>query len=162
MESKKIIVRSQFDPVDIIASPSGNGKEPKYAYVVENGKKVRKVVGEVNLYEKIQASKDSCDIYQILERSAHGEANLLNVPNYGFVDLTGMPLTEDERIAMVQKAKSDFDNLSPEVKAAFGDSFANFYRAVEENKIAEALAKVKKTEVSVEENKIESEVVNNE
>lgn len=151
-------LRNAFSSNIEYSSVIGDGLEDKWIYYVdESGRKRRKRDGKVNVYEKIQAALPSTDINSILIRAAAGETNLLNVPNLGFIDTSALPLDENQRIDMVSKAKESFEKLSPEIKAAFGNSFGSFYKAVAdgiaEKTIKEALIKTKevvKSEVKEE------------
>lgn len=157
MSEKKIVLRNQFSGnIESYVSESGDGLEIKWEYITdEKGNRIRKASGKVNVYEQIQAALPSTDIHSILIRVANGEANLLNVPNLGFIDTSELPLDENQRIEMVSKAKESFEKLDPSIKAAFGNSFSKFYKAVAdgvaESAIADALKKaeevVKKEEV---------------
>lgn len=144
MAEKKL--RNSFSENIDYHSETGDGFETEFEYTFdEKGKKIRRVKGKINVYEKIQASLPSTDINSILIRVANGEANLINVPNLGFIDTSNLPLDENQRIDMVSKAKDSFEKMSPEIKAAFGNSFGKFYKAVAdgvaEKSIAEALKK---------------------
>lgn len=157
---KKVILRNAFSESIDYESEKGDGLEIKYLYYVdEKGRRRRKVDGKINVYEKIQAALPSTDINAILIRAAAGESNLLNVPNLGFIDTSALPLDENERIYMVSQAKESFEKLSPEIKAAFGNSFGKFYKAVAdgvaEKSIKEALVKAQKV-VKAEPKKEES------
>ena len=154
MEKK---LRNSFSENIEYHSESGDGFETKWEYITdEKGKRIRKEAGKINVYEKIQAALPSTDIHSILIRVANGESNLLNVPNLGFIDISNLPLDENERIDMVSKAKESFEKLDPAIKAAFGNSFGKFYKSVAdgvaEKSIAEAL---KKTQAAV---KVEEKV----
>lgn len=153
MEKQKL--RNSFSENIEYHSESGDGFEIKWEYVIdEKGKRIRREAGKINVYEKIQASLPSTDIQSILIRVANGESNLINVPNLGFIDTSSLPLDENERIEMVSKAKDSFEKLDPSIKAAFGNSFGKFYKAVAdgvaEKSIAEALKKTAEA-VKVEE-----------
>lgn len=164
MEKQKL--RNSFSENIEYHSESGDGFETKWEYVIdEKGKRIRREAGKINVYEKIQASLPSTDIQSILIRVANGESNLINVPNLGFIDTSSLPLDENERIEMVSKAKDSFEKLDPSIKAAFGNSFGKFYKAVAdgvaEKSIAEALQKtaeaVKVEEKAAEEKKVGEE-----
>ena len=149
-------LRNSFSSNIDYYSETGDGFEVKLEYLVDDkGQKIRKVTGKVNVYEKIQASLPSTDIYSILVRVAAGESNLLNVPNLGFIDTSNLPLDEEQRVALVSKAKEDFEKMDPAIKAAFDNSFAKFYKAVAdgvaEKSISEALKSAAEAQAAAEE-----------
>lgn len=147
-------LRNSFSQNIEYHSETGDGFETKWLYTMdEKGNKVRKADGKINVYEQIQASAPSTDIHSILIRAANGEDNLLNVPNYGFVDTASMPLSEEQRINMVSEAKEAFEKMPDSIKAAFG-SFGSFYKAVgdrtAEKIISEAVKKAEEAKAAAE------------
>lgn len=155
---KKIVLRNSFSENIEYHSEVGDGTETKWEYITdEKGERVRKAAGKVNVYEMIQAALPSTDINSILIRVANGESNLLNVPNLGFIDTSALPLDENQRIEMVSKAKESFEGLDPKIKAAFGNSFGKFYKAVADGVADEAIKRaLKKTSEAVKaEEKVE-------
>ena len=156
MSEKKL--RNSFSENISYKSEVGDGFEIKWEYTIdEKGQRIRKNAGKVNVYEMIQASLPATDIHSILIRAANGEANLLSVPNLGFIDTASMPLKDEDRIKMVSEAKESFEKMPESIRKAFG-SFGAFYKAVAdgvaEKTILEAIKKTKET-VKVEEPKKE-------
>lgn len=104
-------------------SPSGSHYENKYAEELdEYGKKHLAVVGKINIYEKIQRDMESCDIYNILNRVAHGDLSALNQREGTYIDCTNMPTTLMEYQNIVLKAKAEFYELPVEVRKQFDNS----------------------------------------
>ena len=59
--------------------------------IIEDGKRVVVPKGKVNLYEKVQADKASCNIYNILNRFARGDVDVISQRVGQFIDTVGMP-----------------------------------------------------------------------
>lgn len=81
----------------------------------------RKLVKDrkINIYERIQSSKDSTDINNILRRAAEGDYNVLNMVSGNYLDIVDAPSSLAEAQRFVIKAKAEFDNLPKEVRAKF-------------------------------------------
>lgn len=112
--------------------PNDPGEHFIYAieYYVEDGEEKAKLGQKIDWYAYIQASRDSCDITQIVARYLSGDQTVVNVnqPIYG--DIAAMPRNINEITDLADKSKAGFDNLSPELKAIFNDSFEDFYNSV--------------------------------
>lgn len=81
----------------------------------------RKLVKDraINIYEKIQASKEQCEIENILRRAAEGDLSVLNAVSTNYLDITDAPSSLAEAQAFVIKAKAEFDELPREIKSKF-------------------------------------------
>lgn len=74
---------------------------------------------EVNIYEMIQASAESCEIQNILRRAAEGDTGVLNIVNGQYIDVTGAPSSLAEAQQFVIRAKDEFDKLPKEIRYQF-------------------------------------------
>lgn len=73
----------------------------------------------VDVYEKIQASAEQCEITNILRRAAEGDYNALNMVNGQYLDIVGAPASLAEAQQFVINAKNQFEKLPKEVRAKF-------------------------------------------
>ena len=83
-----------------------------------------------NVYERIQAERDSCDINKLMERFALGDTEALNVNKGWFADTRDMPKTYMEVLKMGIEFENYFSSLPVEVKQMFDNSsdvFASEY-----------------------------------
>lgn len=74
---------------------------------------------EINIYEQIQASAESCEIQTILRRAAEGDTNILNIVNGQYIDVTGAPSSLAEAQQFVIRAKDEFDKLPKDIRYKF-------------------------------------------
>lgn len=73
----------------------------------------------VNIYENIQASREQCEIQNILRAAAEGNPNILNVVDSHYLDITGAPSSLAEAQQFVIRAKNEFDQLPKDIRAKF-------------------------------------------
>lgn len=112
----------------------------------EKGKLHYVKTGERNIYEYIQAGRDTCDMAIIIERIKNGETNLLNVNPGKYGDITEIATNFNEAYQQASAVQSKFDSLDPEIKAVFGNNYETFVESVLNNTIDSLLAKGKKEE----------------
>lgn len=109
-----------------IHAPAGSKFRTKYKRAIDEktGNEIQIENGQTNVWEKIQANKDACDIYKILDRYENGEEVIRAIenkeiltPNHkeGFyADISEMPTSIDEAIALQEKAAKAFQSLPKE------------------------------------------------
>lgn len=144
----------EFREVDKkFTSCPGQQVEEVYDWVKdENGVLQYIKVGERNIFEYIQASKDLCDIQSIVERVANGESNLLNITRGEYVDISNIPTNYNDLVAQSDILSQKFDTLSDEVKAVFGNDYKQFVDSVLNNTLDTLLNKQEKKEEEIKEN----------
>ena len=81
----------------------------------------------INVYEKIQADFESCDINTLMHRFALGDHKALDVTQGIYADVTKMPKTFAELFDRINDCQMLFDNLDPEVKELFNNSYEEFW-----------------------------------
>lgn len=81
----------------------------------------------INVYNRIQADYESCDINAIMRRFALGDTSALNVKEGIYVDVTKMPKNFAELFDRINECQSVFDALDPEVKQLFNNSYEEFW-----------------------------------
>ena len=81
----------------------------------------------INVYDKIQADYESCDINAIMRRFALGDTSALDVKQGVYVDVTKMPKTFAELFDRINDCQKLFDELDPDVKQLFNNSYEEFW-----------------------------------
>lgn len=125
MGSTKLPFRSAYDrrTEDNISSPTGEKIALEHREEIGlNGKRVLIRDRKVNIYDKIQASRESCEIQTILRRAAEGDMSVLNIVNGQYLDITGAPTSLAQAQQFVIRAKSEFDQLPKEMKNLFNNN----------------------------------------
>lgn len=101
-------------------TPSGDKIVTEHREDIDSTGKRRLVKDrEVNIYEAIQASAESCEIETILRRASEGDMSVLNMVNGQYMDITGAPASLAEAQRFVIRAKAQFDELPKEIRAKF-------------------------------------------
>lgn len=109
-------------------SPSGDGYVETYEYkLTKNGEEELVISGKKNLYEEIQAYKESTEIANILTRFINGETDVLNAVPGAYFDATDMPTSYAEYFARVKEAQHIFDQLPDDIKAKFDNDAEKFF-----------------------------------
>ena len=80
-----------------------------------------------NVYERIQAERDSCDINKLMERFALGDTEALNVQKGWYADVRDMPKTYLEVQKLGIAGEQYFASLPVEVKQLFDNSHDVFF-----------------------------------
>lgn len=110
-------------------SPSGEKIALEHREVIgKDGRRTLVKDREVNIYEKIQASAESCDIQNILRRAAEGDMSVLNKTVGNYIDVVDAPSSLAEAQQFVINAKAEFDRLDKDIRAKF-DNNAEVYVA---------------------------------
>lgn len=118
--------KTQYDRVRVHSKP-GSGIKKKYrAEVLKNGDIELVEDGEINLYELIQADKDSCDINVLLKQYALGDASALAKRQGTYGDFTQMPKNFAEMLNKVIEGEKLFESLPVETKNKFDNSLNQF------------------------------------
>jgi len=131
-----------------IPMPECSQYEPTYSLVIDEktGKKELKKSGKTNIYEKIQAAKDECDIYKILERYENGNVDVINKVQGIYADITNMPRNLAEAQNLILKTENEFAKLPKEIKEAFNNSSSEFITKIANGEADNILKKYKKVE----------------
>lgn len=101
-------------------SPAGSKIEIRHrAEMKKDGRRVLIRDRKVNVYELIQASREDCEIENIIRRAVQGDYNALNAVAGQYADITGMPKSIAEAQQLVINLKESFEKLPKEIKAKF-------------------------------------------
>lgn len=99
-------------------TPSGSPFRTKYKRKIDEKTGAETVVecGKTNVYEKIQAAKDSTMIYNIVERYQNGEIGLLNARQGYYGDVSNTPTNIFEAEEQAQMANNNLNKLPSELR----------------------------------------------
>ena len=116
------------DNTDIISvSGSPTLQEYEYSLDKEGRKQLVKKDSVINVYERIQADRDSCDINKLMERFALGDSEALDVKKGFYADVREMPKDYREVFERGLEAEQYFDSLPVELKEMFDNSHTVFF-----------------------------------
>lgn len=110
---------------------AGTETEPEYKLKVDKeGRRNLEIVGESNVYAKIQSFKDSCDVNYILQRFASGDQSALSKVQGIYGDFTTVPTSLAELSQRVVDAENLFNNLPLDVREQFNYSPSEFFASI--------------------------------
>lgn len=113
---------------------SGSRFEPEYAtHFDENGELIFEVVGQIDLYDRIQSHADSVDVNLILRRYSNGEIDALDRYKGFYADVSDLPDNYAELLNRINEAERFFNSLPAEEKDRFGNSFSVFLSQLDTN-----------------------------
>lgn len=172
--------RNQFDNDDLTKFVTASGEKEIDDYEVRltsNGvKQLTQKKTKRDIYSRIQAAKDQCDIYEILRRSDPNERKSLeeriikmNLTKTGEVyDLTDMPTSLVQARQMLQDADNKFKQLPLELRKEFNNNPNEFLAAAQNgsldkriNKLIGKEIKNESTSGSIDNSKSDVSVENN-
>lgn len=104
-----------------VAVPVGGVTAPLYEEHITDDFRGLVIVGQTNLFDYVQASKDDTLIYNLLDRYVKGDITALLSKKGQFLDCTGMPSTLAEAQQLMINAAERFNRLSSEQRAKFKD-----------------------------------------
>lgn len=110
-------------------SVTGNGKEPEYAYRIdENSVRTLEKVGEVDVYEQIQTYLEETKIENIIKRATYDPTVIGSQEwmNNKTTDISNIPTNYHEWKQMVNKAEESFNALPAELKAKFDNNVEKY------------------------------------
>lgn len=115
---------SRFD------SPSDPGSREKITYTPvfdKNGVLSLEATGKENVYELIQANRESCDLNLIMERvRATGDATILNRVQGFYMDASDLPDNWPEVMNSINNLRDGFDKMPSDFKELYGNDFVRF------------------------------------
>lgn len=117
------------------------------------GKKELKETGKTNIYDMIQASKESTMIYNILDRFQAGDVEVLNKVQGAYGDFTNVPRTLAEAQQQLIDAENLFMSLPLEMRKEFNHSTSEFLAAAANGDLEPRLAKLGRKTKKVEDTK---------
>ena len=156
--------RNQFDNENLNQYVNNSGTKEIEDYEVrlnkDGVKQLVKKATKKNIYDRIQAAKDECDIYEILRRSDPAmRATLENriikaklTETSEVYDLTDIPTSLVQARQMLVDADNKFKKLPLEVRKEFNNSPDEFLAAANNGTLQTRINKlIKRTEVKADE-----------
>lgn len=116
------------DTKEFVSEP-GTPYIPEYEYSLDKGGKKMLVKKDTvdNIYERIQAERDSCDINKLMERFALGDTEALNINKGFYLDTREMPSSYFEVLKLGLEAQNYFEGLPVDLKKEFDNSYSVFF-----------------------------------
>ena len=110
-------------------SPTGNGTIEEYQLKRDpkTGEESLVCVGIRNIYEEIQAFKESTDISNIIERFVNGETDVLHQVDGVYADVSDAPTSYADYFNKVKEAEKIFESLPEDIKDKFDNSAEKFF-----------------------------------
>lgn len=128
----KLTFRTSLSDTKVFKSEPGSPYLDQYEFDFDEKGEVKrsslhKSDKPINVHDRIQADFDSCDINNIMRRFALGDSSAINVRDGIYADVTKMPKTFAELFQRINDCQSLFDQLDPEVKQLFNNSYEEFW-----------------------------------
>ena len=99
-------------------------------------------VGETDLNALVQSSKESCLVYNIIDRFNAGDASVLSKVTGAYADIADFPKTLADVHNLVRGIEDKFRELPLNVREAFNNSPQVFAKKLEDGSYGEILSKV--------------------
>lgn len=110
-----------------IPSDAGSKFATDYKMVYSNtGTKKLKKAGQTNIYEKIQASRESSKIDSIIRNAVLGDNTVLDQIKGEYTDATQFPASLREMQNTIIKAQNDFARLPANIRGKFDNDIDKF------------------------------------
>lgn len=97
-------------------------------------------VGTIPFYERIQSHADSCRLDRKIEQYRAGNTLALGVSGGQYGDFTNQPNDLAQVLQARNEAREQFGNLSPAIRAVFGDDYDEFTRSLQDGTYESKLA----------------------
>lgn len=118
--------------VESIVSCSGSRFESVYKTKIEDDGTISfEVIGQDDVYERIQSFAESCDINVILKRFQKGDSSVLSQVQGFYADVTGAPKTYAQMLQAVIDGQDMFSKLPADLRAEFGNDFYRFFSTMD-------------------------------
>lgn len=113
----------------------------EYHYDKKGVKELVKTDRKEDVFARIQADADSCDINKLMARFALGDESAINKRNGLYIDATEFPRTYAEMFDRVEECKRIFNELPTDLKQSFDNSYEVFFAAMGTKDFDEKFAK---------------------
>lgn len=113
----------------------------EYHFDKDGKKQLIKKDVPINVYERIQADADSCDINLLMQRFALGDSEAINVRQGMYIDATNLPTNMAEVFEMGLEAQQYFDGLPADLKQMFDNSYSVFFTEMGSKSFDEKVAR---------------------
>lgn len=117
----KFAWRTQYDKGDnIYKSPTGEKFEMRHdPEMKSDGRRVLNRTRKVPIYDLIQASREECEIENIVRRAVEGDYTALNATHGVFADITDCPNSIADAQKFIINQQEAFEKLDKETRAKF-------------------------------------------
>lgn len=121
-------LRARFEEHEKVYQNPGSREKLNYIMTVnKDGEKILKENGYTNIYEKIQADRDSADINNIIARVIRGDTSMLNF-NDTYGDFINTPTNLIDAMNIQLRANAMWNSLPAEIRKEY-DNDVNKYMA---------------------------------
>lgn len=122
--------RRKYNPADrkLITSPTGSPIYVKYGWTYVDGEYKYVAKDKTNVYEMIQAARDSVDLSAMLQRFEAGDKTALEKVQGMYFDTVDMPKNYAELYRAVSNCNTIFDSMPAEIKQQFNNNPAEFWK----------------------------------
>ena len=110
--------------------------------------------GVDNLYLKIQAERDSCDVNLLIKRFQAGDPSALDRVNFFYADVSGAPKSPSELLNLVRGAEDEFNHLPLEKRQAFDNDFNKYFSTMNSKEWFEKMSVDPSAQISIEKDSI--------
>lgn len=118
---------TSYSPAKCMPTPSGNGTEIDWKLTKVKGIEDLTNSGVINVYQKIQASRESSDLnYLVKQYQETGDSSVFLRRRAEYFDLTKMPKDVFDYQAMIDEAQAKFAELPADLRAKFGNNLYNY------------------------------------
>lgn len=132
-------------PVSAVC-PCGRGFAVQYEERIVDGSLTLVKTGVRDVHEYIQQGKESCDVYNILNRFSNGDIAAIQRVKGFYADVASMPKTLVEAHNFMKSIDTHFAELPAEVKDEFGNSSHKFMKSIENGELNKILSKFVQSE----------------
>lgn len=148
--------RTIYDRIRTVSNPGSPFINDYKLSIDDDGKEILIKSGEINVYNQIQACRESCDINMILDRYINvGDPTILNRSQTFYADVTEIPKDYAEILRLGIEADNIFNSLSVEDRAKFDNDKNMFFASIGSDKFNEVFGYKKDSEVKSDEQKSE-------
>lgn len=117
---EKIKFRILHEKHERFYAPTGEKTEIRHEPEIgKDGRRVLKPTRTVEIYNLIQEGREQTEIQYIMKRAMEGDANVLNIMNGVYADISDAPKSLAEAQQLIINAKREFENLPIEIKRKF-------------------------------------------
>lgn len=147
-----------------IPQPETSRIEPEYQERTDpkTGKKYLKKTGEVDVYAKIQESKESSLLKNILDRYKIDPKDSATKIDENIFDYTTQPANLMEALAIAEEAKEIYNQSSADIKQAFNNSYTEFLAGAVDGRLKKVIKETKNVvldgQISIEEARKQEEI----
>lgn len=104
----------------------GSGENPIFQEQKVDGVMTLVQIGTEPIAPMVNAYRDQCDIYKLIERYSSGDLTALNRRVGQYIDITGLPHSVAEAQQALIDVKANFDKLPDNIRAKFDNDVETY------------------------------------